>query len=751
MSKTARLRAVLLAGALMASMFSVRASAAPPSGWASTFADRSTGTYLWLNTTDGDRFEGKFVLAVAGAGLFWGTGAATLSSGAGGTRTVNYSGSGWHDPSGVFSPLSWRFEIGGDPVAVQVELSGTIDAAGSGGTFTMTAGGMAFQLNDTVAPAGGTAAADNIVGLIQSANWSALYATLHPMYRSVVSQAAFAAGMADGIASQGNLVSVQRTSALAIVDSGTGWNVGSAGLAITVVRNGRTATYASQLELVADGSTWYLSNLGEITPDVTPPTSSVSPLPPTTATSPLTAAFLATDSGVGVDEVELWWRSRPNSGAPWGAWTKGLSGTASPISFAFPAAGDYEFYTIAIDRADNRESPPAVADASTSYQPGAAWAAAVRVNDDTGSHQQDRPSVAIGPDGAAYLIWDDYRPGTQADIYFSRRDPATGTWATNQRVNGDTSNRTQYQADIAVDGANNAYAVWQDPRNGNKTPDPDIYFAKRAATTGSWGTNLRVNGDTQGAPAQSAPAISVQADGAAVAAWVDRRSSQTNIYAARLPAGGSTWGTNLRVTSNTSSHKDRPDVVTGPNGTTYAVWEDDRNGNYDIWSATLASGSSTWSTNVKVSDDPGTAAQYGARIGVDSGGNVMVIWLDDRPGTRTEVRTARLPAGTSTWTASFVVSDAQAHAGSAALGVKPNGNAIAIWDDARGTSWDIWGADYTPSGGWGTSGVVSDDPGTTAQRSPAVAATDVQVVAGWRDHRTDTSQGDIYARRRSPG
>lgn len=36
---------------------------------------------------------------------------------------------------------------------------------------------------------------------------------------------------------------------------------------------------------------------------------------------------------------------------------------------------------------------------------------------------------------------------------------------------------------IAVDGSNNAYAVWQDSRDGNKTPDPDIKLDARLRRT----------------------------------------------------------------------------------------------------------------------------------------------------------------------------------------------------------------------------------------------------------------------------
>jgi Mg-chelatase subunit ChlD len=381
---------------------------------------------------------------------------------------------------------------------------------------------------------------------------------------------------------------------------------------------------------------------------------------------------------------------------------------------------------------------------------GAAWTSSVKVNDDVGTTQQERPAISLGADGATYLIWDDYRSGNQADIYFSRRNPATGTWGANQKVNNDTSGRSQWSPSIAVDGSNNAYAVWQDQRNGNKTPDDDIYFSKRSAA-GTWSSNVRVNNDTQGAPAQYAPQIAVKADGAALAVWVDRRSNQWNIYSSRLAAGASTWAANIRVTTNTASRKLSPDVVVGPDGTAYAVWEDDSLGNYDIWFSKLPPGSSTWTLEAKISDDPGTAAQYSASIGIDATGNLLVTWLDDRPYPSTQARSSRLPAGTSTWPASRVVSDAAAVPVALALSVKSNGNGYAVWQDARGPSYDIWGSYYDAgAGAWATATLVSDDPGTTAQKNPAVAINNTEIAVAWNDHRADTVQGDIYARRRTP-
>ncbi len=369
------------------------------------------------------------------------------------------------------------------------------------------------------------------------------------------------------------------------------------------------------------------------------------------------------------------------------------------------------------------------------------WQESVRVND-LSAGQQDRPDAAIGVDSAAYLIWDDYRSGSNGDIYFSLRDAVTGSWSANQKVSNDTTGRTQWNAAIAVDDSGVAYAVWQDQRDGKKTPDTNIYFAKRSGS--AWGANLRVNDDTRAATLQATPRIAVTSGGGAVAVWEDHRSSAWNVYSSRLSAGGATWAANLRVTDNGTSRKFTPDVAVAVDGTAYAVWEDDRAGNFDVWFSKLSLGAASWTVNERISDDPGMADQYAPRIDSDASGNLFVVWLDDRVWS-TEVRTSRLSAGATSWEASRVVSDAAAVPVALALGVASDGAAFAVWQDARGASYDIWGAEYdAASDSWLAPALVSDDPAATAQMRPTVARTSSQVVAAWRDDRV--SGGDIRAR-----
>ena len=360
------------------------------------------------------------------------------------------------------------------------------------------------------------------------------------------------------------------------------------------------------------------------------------------------------------------------------------------------------------------------------------WGSIIRVNDDGTITSQVLPDIGVGPSGAAIAVWQDYRgsppanPFSQIDVYSSRWDPGTGTWASNTRIN-DVATGQQYKASVAVDANDNAYAVWVDRRNGRS----DIYASKRSASTGNWSTSVRVNATTK-FDSQDYPAIAVSASGDAIALWYRTANNKSNIWAARLPAGGSSWGPEIRVTSNQTTQKQGPRVAFGPSGTAYAVWMDPAVGNADIWYATLAAGSSAWSTNTKVSDDPGSAFQGPADIGVDGSGNVAVAWTDRRT-TPYELRVRRLASGGS-WGPSVVVTADGGN--SPSIAVRADGRAFVVWHDGDASTQypKVWGSAYhAGAGSWSAAERIdASDPGHAA--SAAAAAIDAsKVIVVWKD------------------
>jgi hypothetical protein len=390
---------------------------------------------------------------------------------------------------------------------------------------------------------------------------------------------------------------------------------------------------------------------------------------------------------------------------------------------------------------------PATAAASTVWDP------VYRVNDDSTTTSQVVPDVALAPSGAAIGVWQDYRaspPGNpfgEIDIFASRRDPTTGAWAANVRVN-DVATGQQFKPAVAVDATDNAYAVWVDRRNGSRS---DIYFSKRSASTGLWSSNVRVNSSTS-FETQDKPTIAVSSSGDAIALWTRSAKNKLNVWSARLPVGGSTWGPEMRVTANQSTAKQGPRVAFGPTGTAHAVWMDPAVGNADIWYATLPSGSSTWSNNTNISDDPGTAFQGPTDIAVDGSGDVMVAWTDRR-ATPYQLRVRRLPAGGSWGASSIVAADG---GNSPSLAVRADGMAFLAWHDGdTSTPYPkLWGATYDPGAGtWSAPERIDTNGSDHGAKSAATALDASRIVVLWSNGLSVPSgenDDDVLARVGTP-
>ncbi len=107
--------------------------------------------------------------------------------------------------------------------------------------------------------------------------------------------------------------------------------------------------------------------IGQFGADTTPPVSEAGPLDPIYTSDSISVPFTASDAGgSGVASVELWVRYRSSEAQAWGTWSQALTGAVSPFSYTFSNFdGNYEFYTVAIDGAGNRETAPTTADAAT--------------------------------------------------------------------------------------------------------------------------------------------------------------------------------------------------------------------------------------------------------------------------------------------------------------------------------------------------------------------------------------------------
>jgi hypothetical protein len=101
------------------------------------------------------------------------------------------------------------------------------------------------------------------------------------------------------------------------------------------------------------------SNIESSTQDDAPPSSNVTSIGAYQNTLIFGVPYVASDATSGVVSVELFYQQDGGGYISYGVFT------SSPITFAAPGDGFYEFYTVATDSVGNVESAPATPDAST--------------------------------------------------------------------------------------------------------------------------------------------------------------------------------------------------------------------------------------------------------------------------------------------------------------------------------------------------------------------------------------------------
>ncbi len=163
--------------------------------------------------------------------------------------------------------------------------------------------------------------------------------------------------------------------------------------------------------------------------------------------------------------------------------------------------------------------------------------------------------------------------------------------------------------------------------------EPDVYTPDTMIndTTGTLPTNVN----------QVNPSLVGDGDGTLFAAWEDGRNGgvyDRDIYFSRSIDGGNTWIPNIRINATQASAVNQisPDLAWDPvRDRLYAVWQDGRNGNYDIYFAYSTDYGNSWSTNQKLNDDVGSAAQLNPSVVVEptaGAPNIYVVWQDKRNG-----------------------------------------------------------------------------------------------------------------------
>ena len=199
---------------------------------------------------------------------------------------------------------------------------------------------------------------------------------------------------------------------------------------------------------------------------------------------------------------------------------------------------------------------------------------------------QSKPKVVSDGSGGAIIGWDDFRGGSNYDVYAQRVNASGAAQWTADGVVMAAAAGHQEKVQLAMDGSGGAIAIWEDGRS-----TIDIY-AQRINASGA--VQWTANGVAVCAAAdiQLDPQLVSDGAGGAVATWSDRRDgTQYDIYAQRIGSTGvAQWTANgLAVCTAANSQTDSQLVADGPGGAVM-VWTDLRVISSDIYAARVTAG-----------------------------------------------------------------------------------------------------------------------------------------------------------------
>ena len=301
------------------------------------------------------------------------------------------------------------------------------------------------------------------------------------------------------------------------------------------------------------------------------------------------------------------------------------------------------------------------------------WGSDTRLTNDPNSSRlpiNNQRAIFVSND-TIHIVWEENRDGNY-EIYYKRSFNAGNSWSQDIRLTNDPN--LSMQPSISGSGSN-IHLVWLDTRDGNW----EIYYKNSNNGGNNWSIDKRL---TNNSYYSYSPCISVSSSNIHVV-WVDDRDGNEEIYYKKSNDGGNTWNNDLRLTNN-------PNTSTNPSIWSYGsnihvVWQDDRDGNYEIYYKKSNDGGNTWSNDLRLTNNPQESFYPSIFV---SGLNVHVTWTDSRDGNR-EIYYKNSIDGGNTWSQDIRLTNnpnASQNSFLFASGTKIH----LIWTDDRDGNWEIY-------------------------------------------------------------
>lgn len=319
---------------------------------------------------------------------------------------------------------------------------------------------------------------------------------------------------------------------------------------------------------------------------------------------------------------EIYYKQSCDAGVTWGPDTRLTNEPSGSYNPAIAVSGQ----DIHVVWEDERDEDIEVYH-KCSTDGGATWGPDVHIS--TISGPQGVPSVAAVA-GCVHVVWVDFSLLGNSEIWFCRSVDGGATWESPVQI----SNAAGFSSgpSIAAQGSN-VHIAWDDSRLG--WWNSEIFYRRSTNDGVNWSTEDQLTNDTT---FSNTPSISVSGNNIHVA-WEDMRDGNFEIYYKTSTDNGQTWSSDLRLTSDGGDSYHPSVAVSGSN--VHITWQDNRDGNEEIYYKVSNDGGLSWDPDIRLTDDPGSS--YNASVAL-SGQQINVVWADDRDGNW-EIYFKRNPTG----------------------------------------------------------------------------------------------------------
>jgi hypothetical protein len=357
------------------------------------------------------------------------------------------------------------------------------------------------------------------------------------------------------------------------------------------------------------------------------------------------------------------------------------------------------------------------------------WQSDVRLTNNSAiSYVYSKWCVASNLD-FVHVIWYDYRDGNR-DIYYKRSTDGGLNWGADTRLTND-SLASQYPS-VSVSGSV-VHIVWYDNRDGNY----EIYYKRSTDNGSNWGTDTRL---TNNSSDSYHPCVSASGSNVHIV-WYDNRDGNREIYYKNSTNNGSSWGADIRLTNNSSDSWYPLLSVFG--SAVHVVWYDVRDGNSEIYYKRSTDGGSTWGADTRLTND--VASSTGASVSASSLG-VNVVWNDNRDGNN-EIYYKRSTDGGSTWGADTRLTNNSLVSFAPIISTSGSGVQV-VWYDNRDGNYEIYYKRSMDAGSnWEADTRLTNSTGESEYPSASISGLTVHVV--WQDRRDGNYE--IYYKRNPNG